>query len=261
MTGRSAFFNGITYVPQKVPTLYTALSAPADVVTNASIYGANSHALILNYGDIVELIVNNDDTGKHPFHLHAHNFQVVARGDDNAGFYDPTTNVTLPPVPMRRDTVMVHPKSNAVLRFRADNPGVWLFHCHIEFHIDSGLVVTMVEAPLELQAQKRGQGILSLPPDHIAACKTGGNLYEGNAGGNAIEWFDLQNANYSPNPLPEGFTAGGIVALVFSILAAFLGLAVIGWYGAAEIKQPAAVAVAVAARPAGGNDSKRPIEQ
>lgn len=235
----SAFFNDITYVTQKVPTLYTALSAPADVVTNASIYGVNSNSFVLNHGEVVELVINNDDHGKHPFHLHAHNFQVVARADDDAGFYDPT-NVTFPQVPMRRDTILVRPSSNAVLRFRADNPGVWLFHCHIEWHMNSGLVVTMVEAPLELQAQKRGQGILSLPADHIAACKAGGNLYEGNAGGNTVDWFDLQNANYQPAPLPKGFTARGIVALVFSIISAFLGLAVISWYGAAEIKPSAA---------------------
>jgi FtsP/CotA-like multicopper oxidase with cupredoxin domain len=27
------------------------------------------------------------------------------------------------------------------IRFRANNPGVWLFHCHTEFHLDRGMAV------------------------------------------------------------------------------------------------------------------------
>ena len=46
---------------------------------------------------------------------------------------------------MRRDTLAVKPQGHIVLRFRSDNPGVWLFHCHIEWHVDSGLVMTFVE--------------------------------------------------------------------------------------------------------------------
>jgi iron transport multicopper oxidase len=56
---------------------------------------------------------------------------------------------------------------------------------------------------------------------------------------NTQDWFDLSNANVSPAPLPAGFTARGIVALVFSFIAAFLGMGVICWYGAADIKSPA----------------------
>lgn len=29
----------------------------------------------------------------------------------------------------------------AVLRFRADNPGVWLFHCHIMWHFATGMAM------------------------------------------------------------------------------------------------------------------------
>lgn len=39
----------------------------------------------------------------------------------------------------------------------------------------------------------------------------------------------------APGPLPAGFTARGIVALVFSCLAALLGMATITWYGFAEM--------------------------
>jgi iron transport multicopper oxidase len=34
-----------------------------------------------------------------------------------------------------RDVIAVNGNSYAVLRFKADNPGVFLFHCHIEWHV------------------------------------------------------------------------------------------------------------------------------
>ena len=41
----------------------------------------------------------------------------------------------------------------------------------------------------------------------------------------------------SKSQLPEGFTARGIVALVFSIIAALLGLAAVTWYGIGELAE------------------------
>jgi iron transport multicopper oxidase len=228
----SAFFNDITYVHQKVPTLYTALSAPEDLATNPAIYGANTNSFILQQGEIVEIVINNDDPGKHPFHLHGHNFQVIVRSPKDAGFYN-STSPPFPQVPMRRDTVLVRPNGNTVLRFRADNPGIWLFHCHIEWHVDSGLIATMVEAPLALRAQKQ---LHPVPESHFDTCHASKMSTAGNAGGNVDDFLDLSNANYPPPDLPAGFTAKGIVALVFSTLVAAIGLAVIVWYGLGEMK-------------------------
>jgi iron transport multicopper oxidase len=166
------------------------------------------------------------DSGKHPFHLHGHNFQAIARSDEEAGVFDPTNSsyTNYPTVPMRRDTFVLKPDGFIVLRFRADNPGVWLFHCHIEWHVDQGLVATMVEAPLEIQKS------LTIPQNHIAACQAGGVPYAGNAAANTVDLLDLTGANVAPGPLPAGFTPRGIVALTFSIVSALLGLAVIVWY-------------------------------
>ena len=68
---------------------------------------------------------------RHPFHLHGHAFQVVSRSEEEAGTY--IDGGDMPATPMRRDTVLVRPNGNLALRFKADNPGVWLFHCHIEW--------------------------------------------------------------------------------------------------------------------------------
>jgi iron transport multicopper oxidase len=125
---------------------------------------------------------------------------------------------------MRRDTFVLKSGGYIVLRFQADNPGVWLFHCHIEWHVDQGLIATMVEAPLEIQKT------LTIPEDHFAACAADGVPYTGNAAANTVDFLDLTGANEAPKPLPAGFTARGIVALVFSCVAALSGLAVIIWY-------------------------------
>ncbi|EAW14723.1 putative ferrooxidoreductase Fet3 [Aspergillus clavatus NRRL 1] len=223
-----AFFNGITYVMPKVPTLYSALTT-GSAATDPAVYGYNTHPFVLKKGDIVDLVLNNDDAGKHPFHLHGHNFQVISRSEENAGHYDPSNHTAFPSVPMRRDTVLVRPQGHFVVRFQADNPGVWLFHCHIEWHMDSGLAATFIEAPLDLQQT------LKIPENHYQVCEASNTLTEGNAAGNTKDYYDLTGENVSPAPLPAGFTAKGIVAMVFSCLAAILGLLSISWYGMAPI--------------------------
>jgi iron transport multicopper oxidase len=93
----------------------------------------------------------------------------------------------------------------------------------------SGLAALFVEAPLDLQAS------LTIPDDQYAICQAAGVPTAGNAAGNVHDPLDLTGANAPPPPLPAGFTARGIVALVFSCVSAFLGLAVISWYGSAKV--------------------------
>ncbi|KAK7517597.1 iron transport multicopper oxidase FET3 precursor [Phyllosticta citriasiana] len=228
-----AFFNDVTYVAPKVPTLYTALTS-GNFSTNALIYGNNTNAFILKEGETVEIILNNNDAGKHPFHLHGHAFQAVVRSAEGAGNF--ANNETVPEVPMRRDTFHVRPNGNIVLRFRADNPGVWLFHCHLEWHVASGLIATMIEAPLRLQSLLDGGK--AIPQDHYAACAANDPPVPtaGNAAGNTVDLLDLTGQNTSPAPLPSGFQTKGWVALAFSVLSALLGMAAVIWYGLAPLK-------------------------
>jgi iron transport multicopper oxidase len=162
------------------------------------IYGAYTHSFVLEKDEVIDIVVNNDDPGKHPFHLHGHAFQVIVRSDEEAGFYNATEETDFPATPMRRDTVVVNPNGHLVIRFQADNPGVWLFHCHIEWHVDSGLIATFIEAPTVLQ------DTLSIPADHIAACVAAGTPYAGNAAGNTVNLLDLSGQRSPPAPLPEG---------------------------------------------------------
>ncbi|TPX47931.1 hypothetical protein SeLEV6574_g02341 [Synchytrium endobioticum] len=89
-----------------------------------------------------EIIINNLDGEPHPFHLHGHWFWIVAQGEgvvENGNFTARTKN---PPL---RDTVMVPANGYSVIRWNADNPGAWMFHCHVEWHLMAGLAATVIE--------------------------------------------------------------------------------------------------------------------
>lgn len=234
-----AFLGNITYTKPQVPTLYTVYSA-GDLAANEAIYGEFTHPVVLQHNEVVEIVLNNQDTGTHPFHLHGHNFQMVDRFPSyGAHFYDYKTgtpvaydaanHTAFPESPPRRDTFVVAPGGYWVARFRADNPGVWFFHCHIDWHLSQGLGMVMIEAPDILQTQRD-----SVPQQHFDTCKAAGIAYEGNAAGNVEDLLNLKGEMQQKGWLPSGFTARGIVALVFSCVSAVLGMAMIAVYGFLE---------------------------
>ena len=59
--------------------------------------------------------------------------------------------------------------------------------------------------------------------------------WEGNAAANSKDYLNLKGENVQHKRLPTGFTARGIVALVFSCIAGVLGLATIAYYGMNDI--------------------------
>ena len=89
--------------------------------------------------------------------------------------------------------------------------------------MDAGLIATMVEAPVEMQKT------ITVPADHFKACTDQNLPYIGNAAGNSEDFYDLTGENVSAQPLPAGFTARGIVALIFSCVSGAVGIAVITW--------------------------------
>lgn len=52
---------------------------------------------------------------------------------------------------MRRDTFTVPAESHVVVRFRADNPGIWVMHCHVAWHLEAGMLVSFLERPADLR--------------------------------------------------------------------------------------------------------------
>ncbi|CAD6446843.1 16abb2c0-1552-4ace-bf14-beaeb00daa69 [Sclerotinia trifoliorum] len=82
----------------------------------------------------------------HPIHLHGHNMFVLNEG---LGTWDGHT-VVRPINPQRRDVHILQGAGYMVLQVTADNPGVWPLHCHIAFHVSSGLYVNVVERPADI---------------------------------------------------------------------------------------------------------------
>ncbi|KAI1492540.1 Cupredoxin [Biscogniauxia mediterranea] len=174
-----ACFNGSTFIDQPVPALYSAATL-GDNNTQTLAYGA-VNAFTVAYGEVLEIVVNNHDGAVHPFHLHGHQFQVVERPGSGAGDWPNRTTVARKSPP-RRDTVSVYGHSYAVLRIVANNPGVFLFHCHIEWHVEMGLTATLIEAPERLVDYP-------IPQEHLDICQAIGVPTSGNAAGNE-DWWD-----------------------------------------------------------------------
>ena len=84
-------------------------------------------------GDRLLLRVINAGDIPHPIHTHGHSFKIVAT-DGN-------------PVPeaaqLTKDTVLVAPGERYDLLIVANNPGVWMTHCHIENHAENGMMTVI----------------------------------------------------------------------------------------------------------------------
>ena len=74
------------------------------------------------------ITVHNRTAFPHPMHLHGHPVRVLARNGEAT------------PYPVWRDTLLVGPREQVRFAFVADNPGRWLFHCHIPEHMDAGML-------------------------------------------------------------------------------------------------------------------------
>ncbi|HVO29089.1 MAG TPA: multicopper oxidase family protein [bacterium] len=79
-------------------------------------------------GEPVTLQIENDASGMHPMHFHGERLLVVARNG--------TTQLN----PGWKDTVMVAPHETVTLMSMFDNPGSWMFHCHILEHAEDGMM-------------------------------------------------------------------------------------------------------------------------
>ncbi|KAI0406861.1 Cupredoxin [Xylaria palmicola] len=156
------FINKTAYVPlHDNATLWKALEQQF-VTSQANSYnswdfGLSQQVLLLpqaNKG--AQIVINSRDAMEHPWHLQSvnpllcHSFQIVGWGPEDATTTTTTTwNLANP---MRRDTVTVPAFSHVVIRFETDNPGLWALHCHVAWHMEGGMFVSLAERPDDLVA-------------------------------------------------------------------------------------------------------------
>lgn len=74
----------------------------------------------ISRGERVQLRIRNDTKMWHPFHLHGHTYQHEGGGP-------------------RKDTSIIMPGRTLTVEFDADNPGLWIAHCHNIYHAESGM--------------------------------------------------------------------------------------------------------------------------
>jgi laccase len=101
---------------------------------------------VLKYNATVEMVLQNTallGVENHPIHLHGFNFHVLAQGFGN---YDPVNDPKKFNLinPLSRNTINVPVGGWGVIRFTANNPGVWFFHCHLDVHLPFGLATAFV---------------------------------------------------------------------------------------------------------------------
>ncbi|KAL9082176.1 MAG: hypothetical protein Q9159_006641 [Coniocarpon cinnabarinum] len=120
------------------------------VLTDNTSYPTTENLIELSCPEIwVYWIIQEVESGPvsiyHPMHLHGHDFYELGSG---LGTFDISKNLDSLQFnnPPRRDTTMLPAGGWLVLAFQTDNPGAWLFHCHIAWHISQGLGVQFLES-------------------------------------------------------------------------------------------------------------------
>ena len=85
---------------------------------------SESDKILIKKGENIRIILYNNSMMRHPMHLHGHDFRLL----NGQGDYAPLKNI-IDIMPMERDT----------LEFNANAEGDWFFHCHILYHMMSGM--------------------------------------------------------------------------------------------------------------------------
>ncbi|XVF68812.1 hypothetical protein PTKIN_Ptkin11bG0031200 [Pterospermum kingtungense] len=143
------------------PFNYTGTPPNNTFVTNGT------KAVVIPFNTSVEVVLQDTSilgAESHPLHLHGYNFYVVGQGFGN---FDPNND---PPKfnlvdPVERNTVGIPSGGWVAIRFQADNPGVWLMHCHFDVHLSWGLRMAWIVLDGKLPSQK-----LPPPPSDLPKC-------------------------------------------------------------------------------------------
>ncbi|XP_071741104.1 laccase-13-like [Rutidosis leptorrhynchoides] len=121
----------------------------------------------LKFNSQVQIVLHDTaivSTEDHPVHLHGYHFYIVGQGFGNFDRVTDTATFNLVDPP-RRNTVNVPVGGWSVIRFVADNPGVWLMHCHIDSHLTWGFGMSLLveNGPHKLQS-------VQAPPLDLPQC-------------------------------------------------------------------------------------------
>lgn len=132
------------------PTLMQVASGKSqyNIPTDVSYNQSESLVILPNANVWTFWIIQNELAVPHPMHLHGHDFSLLGNGNGTftASMQD-QLNFSNPP---RRDVTLLTASGWSVIAFQTDNPGAWLMHCHIAYHVADGLSLQFLEVPSEI---------------------------------------------------------------------------------------------------------------
>ncbi|KAL6840195.1 hypothetical protein ACP4OV_030005 [Aristida adscensionis] len=174
-TAASAAMNGVSFrLPEQSSLLGAHASGATGVYTadfpdgppaSGTAMAVGTKVRTLKYNSVVEIVLQNPaavPTENHPIHLHGFNFFVLAQGIGN---FTPGAGYNLVD-PVVRNTIAVPGGGWAVIRFVANNPGMWFFHCHLDPHVPMGLGMVF-----EVESGTTPGSTLPPPPaDWVGVC-------------------------------------------------------------------------------------------
>ncbi|WCJ28391.1 laccase 7 [Euphorbia peplus] len=144
------FFNvsGIytTNFPNKPPLKFDYTNTSVSNDTSLLFPPKTRSVKVLKYNSTVQMVLQNTaliTIENHPMHLHGFNFHVLAQGFGNYNAATDSKKFNLVN-PQLRNTIGVPVGGWAVIRFKANNPGVWFMHCHLDVHLPWGLATAFV---------------------------------------------------------------------------------------------------------------------
>ncbi|KAH7667991.1 Laccase protein [Dioscorea alata] len=167
-----AHFNGVQGIytgdfPDKPPLVFDYTNNSLSTTLPLIMTTTGTKLKRLKYNSAVEVVLQNTAliaAESHPLHIHGFNFFVLAQGfgNYNEEAAQKMFNLVNPQV---RNTIAVPPAGWAVIRFTANNPGVWLVHCHLDAHLPIGLAMA-----LEVENGPTPYSKLPPPPPDFPAC-------------------------------------------------------------------------------------------
>ncbi|MEK8128292.1 multicopper oxidase family protein [Paenibacillus filicis] len=83
-------------------------------------------------GELVSITLVHEGGGDHPFHIHGHTFRVMSRN-----------GLPLKGSPIYLDTLLLKNGESYEVQLKADNPGLWMAHCHNLGHASLGMTMMM----------------------------------------------------------------------------------------------------------------------
>ncbi|MEI0739777.1 multicopper oxidase domain-containing protein [Paenibacillus sp. JTLBN-2024] len=115
---------------------------------NGEVY-PHTPTLVVKEGEKIKTTFINKSLSEHPMHLHGHHMTVLKKNGKSVE------------TPWVTDTLNVNPDETYEVAFTADNPGMWMDHCHILDHAAVGMMLhLMYDNVIPSLKRERDQGTM-----------------------------------------------------------------------------------------------------